>query len=97
MNSGTMKTRGAEISASTFLTCGSCFQNASRTSRKIFRRRSSAACWKNRRGGLVVQCRAVAEHDQRGVGKIFALHAHKLAASRAPSASRLMQIFIETF
>ena len=71
MNSGAMKMRGAEISARTFLICGSCFQNASRTSRKIFRRRNSAACWKTGAAELVVQIRAVAEHDQRGIGKIF--------------------------
>ena len=46
MNNGAMKMRGAEISARTFLICGSCFQNASRTPAKIFRRRNSAACWK---------------------------------------------------
>jgi len=34
---------------------------------------------KNRRGGLVIQNRAVAEHDQHGVGKSVALHPLKLA------------------
>jgi hypothetical protein len=45
INSGAIKTRGAGISARTFLICGACFQNASRTAAKIFRRRNSAACW----------------------------------------------------
>jgi hypothetical protein len=37
----------------------------------------------DRRGGLVVQRRAVAEHDQRGIGKIISWHAPKLAQARA--------------
>jgi len=44
MKSGTMKTCGAVIAAKTCFTCGSCFQNASRTSAKIPRRRNSTAC-----------------------------------------------------
>jgi hypothetical protein len=37
----------------------------------------------DRRGGLVVQNRSVAEDDQRGGGEVFALHAPKLAQLRA--------------
>ena len=45
----------------------------------------------NRRGGLIVQDRAVAKEDQRGIGEIITLHASKLAqpgADRKPRPSR---------
>ena len=42
----------------------------------------------DRRGGMFVQRRAVAEHHQRGIGKIFAFARGKVGADRAPTASR---------
>ena len=51
---------------------------------------------KHRRGGLVVQRRAVAQHDQRGVGEVFTLHAGILPEAPLP-ASRLMQFFMKPF
>jgi len=82
MNNGAMNTRGAASSPKLFLICGSCFQNASRTSRKIFRRRSSVACWKTGAADWFVQLRAVAEDDQHGIGKVFVVHDPKLAERR---------------
>ena len=50
----------------------------------------------HRRGGLVVQRRAVAEHNQRGVGEIFVLHGGIFAGR--PAARKLANvIFYETF
>jgi hypothetical protein len=50
----------------------------------------------NRRGGIFVQFRAVAQHHQHGVGKIVSVHAPELAkpqAARKPGCA----IFLETF
>ena len=42
----------------------------------------------DRRGGLVVQRRAVAKDDQRGIGEIVTLHAPKLAERRTDRKPR---------
>ena len=42
----------------------------------------------NRRGGLVIQIRAVTKDDQRGIGKTFTVHAPKLAQPRADCKPR---------
>jgi hypothetical protein len=80
MNIGAMKMRGAKISARTVLICGSCFQNASRTPANNFQLRRVL---ENRRSGTGVQLRAMAQHHQHGVGKIFSVHAQGLAQCQA--------------
>ena len=52
----------------------------------------------HRRGGLVVQFRAVAEDDQHGIGKTLAVHTPKLAQPRADRKPRPSgEFFIEPF
>ncbi len=94
MNSGDDENARREISASTFLICGSCFQNASRTAAKNFAAAQFRGVLEHRRGRLVVQFRAVAEYDQRRIGNISRSPA-QVDAADAPTASRvhLAQLF----
>ena len=96
MNNGTMKMRGAEISASTFMICGDCFQNDARTSPKIFRRRSSAACCKTGAAESSFSVVPWPRTTSAAAEKSSLCTRPILPEPRLP-ASRLMHIFSETF
>ena len=52
----------------------------------------------DRRGGIVIQRRAMAEHDQRGIGKIFTVHTPRLAqTTRRPQAAQTGIFYLKLF
>ncbi len=89
MNSGTMNTRGAEISGQDLFDLRLLFPERLAD----FGENVPAAQFRrvlvNRRGGIFVLRRAVAEHHQRGIGEIFTVHAARLAQAQTVRKPRL--------
>ena len=79
MNSGAMNTRGAEISGQDFFDLRFLFPERLADVGENFPAAQFRRVLVHRRGGIGVLLRAMAQHHQRGVGKVFIVHAKGLA------------------